>query len=244
MLHEEIRAYLKQLGFNGMLSCFDETLELNKAQHLSWSEILLSLLKSESSYRQTRSFMYRLRLAKLPQLKSLDDFDPNDLPINNEIFLKAKSLKFIEDRHNVLMIGGSGSGKTHLALGLSQAALQKNYRIRFYKFANLARALLVAGQHNYQTNLITRLQNFQLLVIDEFGYLPIDIKASPLLFELFSNLYEKTSVIMTTHLTFDEWGDIFGNTKSTKAIIDRVTHHCLLLETGNKSWRLKEGSMH
>jgi DNA replication protein DnaC len=243
MLHETIREQLKLLGFKGMLPYFDEMLELNKDQHLPWQEIFLSLLKSEMCYRQTRSFMYRLGLAKLPQLKSLDNFNLEGLPMNPEILAKTKSLTFINDHHNLLIIGGSGSGKTHLALGLAQAALQKNYRIRFYKFVNLARALLMAEQHNYQASLMARLQNFHLLIVDEFGYLPIDIKASPLLFELFSNLYEKTSILLTTHLTFDEWGDIFGNPKSTKAIIDRVTHHCLILETGNKSWRLKEGNM-
>ena len=120
-------------------------------------------------------------------------------------------------------------------------ALQNNYRIRFYKFAELARALIIAQSHNCETAFMAKLQRFDLLVIDELGYVPIDSKASPLLFELFSNLYEKVSTIITTHLTFDEWSNIFGNIKATKAIIDRFTHHCLVLETGNKSWRLKEG---
>jgi DNA replication protein DnaC len=243
MVLNTIREQLKLLGFNGMLQWFNEMIELNKEQELPPLEPFLSLLKIEMNYRQTRSFMYRLGLAKLPQLKTFDDFNLEECPINPELFSQAKSLKFIEARQNILIIGGSGSGKSHLALGLSQAALHKNYRVRFYKFIHLARDLLFAKEHNHQVRIMARLQNFHLLVIDEFGYLPVDIKASPLLFELFSNLYEKTSIVMTTHLTFDEWGDIFGYPKATKAIIDRITHHCLVLETGNKSWRLKEGKL-
>ena len=150
-------------------------------------------------------------------------------------------MKFIKDHYNILIIGGSGAGKSHLAIGLAYLALQNSYRIRFYKFAELARDLIKAQSHNYETAFMAKLQRFDLVVIDELGYLPIDPKASPLLFELFSNLYEKVSTIITTHLTFDEWPNIFGNIKATKAIIDRFTHHCLVLETGNKSWRLKEG---
>ena len=115
--------------------------------------------------------------------------------------------------------------------------------MKFYLFGDLARHLLQAKEHRYETNFMTRLQRFHLLVIDEMGYVPIDSQAGPLLFELLSKLYEKTSLIITTHLTFDEWAPFFGGgAKSSKAIIDRITHHCKILETGNISWRLKEGN--
>lgn len=239
MSHENIKEQFGALGLKGMLQYFDDMIDLKSQEE--WPQMLLSMLKSESSYRQTRSFMYKLGLAKLPQMKSIDNFDPTGLPIKIETLENAKSMKFIKDHYNILIIGGSGAGKSHLAIGLAYLALQNNYRIRFYKFAELARELITAQSHNYETAFMAKLQRFDLVVIDELGYLPIDPKASPLLFELFSNLYEKVSTIITTHLAFDEWPNIFGNIKATKAIIDRFTHHCLILETGDKSWRLKEG---
>ncbi len=240
MPYEEIKEQLEVLGLKGMLQHFDDSVSLRQ-QDQKWLQMLLSMLKNEASYRQTRSFMYKLGLAKLPQIKSIDNFNLADLPINHETLTTANSMKFIEEHYNILIIGSSGTGKSHLAIGLAHLALQNNYRIRFYKFAELARELIIAQSHNYETAFMAKLQRFNLLVIDELGYLPIDPKASPLLFELFSNLYEKVSTIITTHLTFDEWSNIFGNVKATKAIIDRFTHHCLVSETGNKSWRLKKG---
>jgi DNA replication protein DnaC len=239
MSYENIKEQLGALGLKGMLQHFEDMVDLKTPEQ--WPQTLLSMLKSEVSYRQTRSFMYKLGLAKLPQVKSMDNFDPTDLPINHETLADASNMKFVKDHYNILIIGGSGSGKSHLAIGLAHLALQSNYRIRFYKFAELSRELIIAQSHNHETAFMAKLQRFDLLVVDELGYLPIDPKACPLLFELFSNLYEKVSTIITTHLKFDEWPDIFGNVKSTKAIIDRFTHHCLVLETGNKSWRLKEG---
>lgn len=239
MSYENIKEQFGVLGLKGMLQYFNDMVDLKSQEE--WPQMLLSMLKNEASYRQTRSFMYKLGLAKLPQIKSMDNFDPTDLPIKNETLENAKSMKFIKDHYNILIIGSSGTGKSHLATGLAYLALQNSYRIRFYKFAELARDLITAQSHNYETAFMAKLQRFDVVVIDELGYLPIDPKASPLLFELFSNLYEKVSTIITTHLTFDEWSNIFGNIKATKAIIDRFTHHCLVLETGNKSWRLKEG---
>lgn len=239
MSYENIKEQLGALGLKGMLQYFNDTIDLKSQEQ--WPQMLLSMLKNEASYRQTRSFMYKLGLAKLPQMKSIDNFDLTDLPFKHETLAEANSMKFIKEHHNILIIGSSGTGKSHLAIGLAYLALQNNFRIRFYKFAELARELIIAQANNYETAFMAKLQRFDLLVIDELGYLPIDPKASPLLFELFSNLYEKVSTIITTHLMFDEWSNIFGNVKATKAIIDRFTHHCLVLETGNKSWRLKEG---
>ena len=128
-------------------------------------------------------------------------------------------------------------------LRLTHKALIDSFKVKFYLFSDLARQLLQAKENRYEQSFMERLKRFHLLVIDELGYLPIDQQAGALLFELFSKLYETTSLIITTHLTFDEWAPLFGNAKASKAIIDRITHHCVILETGNKSWRLKEGSM-
>ncbi|CAM4439855.1 MAG: IS21 family transposase ISPa36 [Legionellaceae bacterium] len=121
-------------------------------------------------------------------------------------------------------------------------AIQQEYRVRFYKFNGLARALLKAQERRYELNFMPHIQRFHLVVIDEVGYVPIEPKAGVLLFELLSNLYERTSLILTSHLNFQEWGEIFGSAKATKGVIDRLTHHCKIIDTGQQSWRLKEGS--
>ena len=242
MLHNEIRTQLTMLGFKGMLQAYNEVNELS-SQNSQWLDSFKKLLEAEITHRQTRSFMYRLGLARLPQIKTLETFKVESLSFDQSTLEQLSKCDFIKNNENVLLIGGSGTGKTHIALALAHAALQHKYRIKFYRFSQLARELSQAQEHGYDGALMRRLQNFHLLVIDELGYLPIDQKAGALLFELFSALYEKTPIIITTHLSFEEWDDIFGNKKSTKAMIDRLTHHCKILQTGNESWRLKEGSM-
>ncbi|MFI5206216.1 MAG: IS21-like element helper ATPase IstB [Candidatus Paceibacterales bacterium] len=233
---------LKTLRFNGMLTHFDELIEVAELKKMNGIEFLQQFLETEIGYRQTRSLAYRLELAKLPQMKSLDNFDCRETPLDAEHLKRLAQCQFVEHHYNLLFIGGSGSGKTHLALALAYAALQNRYRVKFYLFSDLARHLLQAKARQYEANFMARLQRFHVVVIDEMGYLPIDQQAGSLLFELFSKLYEKTSLIITTHLTFDEGAPLFGNAKTSKAMIDRITHHCTILETGNISWRLKEGT--
>lgn len=243
MQYESLRPLLKELRFNGMLAHLDESMALCEMKKMTPTELMQRLLEIEVAHRQTRSLVYRLTLAQLPQVKSLDHFEWSNTPISQEKLSPLTQCQFITQRQNLLLVGGSGTGKTHIALALAHKALQDNLRVKFYSFSDLARQLLKAKEHRYEQSIMARLQRFHLLVIDELGYLPIDQQAGALLFELFSKLYEKTSLIITTHLTFDEWAPLFGNAKASKAIVDRITHHCVILETGNKSWRLKEGTM-
>lgn len=243
MHYESLRPLLKQLRFNGMLAHFDEIMTISDTKKMTGTELMKKFLETEVSHRHTRSLIYRLELARLPQIKSLDQFDGSNTPIPEEKLKQLLECHFIIQRQNLLLIGGSGTGKSHIALALAHAALQKSFRVKFYFFSDLARQLMHAKEHSYEQSLMARLQRFHLLVIDELGYLPIDQQASSLLFEFFSKLYERTSLIITTHLTFDEWAPLFGSPKTSKAMVDRITHHCIILETGNKSWRLKEGSM-
>jgi DNA replication protein DnaC len=242
MHHDTLLPLLKTLRFNGMVSQCKEILETADIKQWNGVELLQQFLETEIAYRQTRTLRYRLDMARLPQVKSLDYFDCTDMPIQKEKLTALTECQFITEKNNLLLIGGSGTGKTHIALALAYAALQKLYRVKFYLFSDLARHLLQAKERRYETNFMARLEHYQALVIDEMGYVPIDPNAGSLLFELFSRLYERTSLIITTHLAFDEWSPLFGSAKSSKAIIDRVTHHCQILETGNTSWRLKEGN--
>ena len=243
MPYEKITTLLKTLRFNGMLSQLPEIMVAAQIKQINGIALMQQFLETEVAYRQTRSLSYRLEVAKLPQIKSLDTFDCNDTPVQQHDLNQLEQCQFVMDKSNVLLIGGTGSGKTHIALAIAYAALQKLHRVKFYLFADLARHLLKAKEHRYEANLMARLQRFELLIIDDMGYLPIDQQAGSLLFELFAKLYEKTSVIIATHLTFDEWEPLFGGSKASKVIVDRITHHCKIIETGNISWRLKEGCM-
>lgn len=241
--NEAIMTLLKTLRFNGMISQFNDIMEVAQIKQLNSIDLMKQFLETERAYRQTRSLSYRLEVARLPQIKSLDNFDYQETPIQKLQIDAFTECQFIKEKSNILLIGGTGTGKTHLSLAIAYAALQKLHRVKFYLLGDLSRQLLKAKEHRYEENFMARLQRFELLIIDDFGYLPLDQQAGTLLCELFSKLYEKTSLIIATHLTFDEWGPLFGGGKSSKMIVDRVTHHCKIVETGNISWRLKEGSM-
>lgn len=241
MEHEVITDYLSRLHLKGMLNTFiSEAKNRHEMTSDEWILFIVKLLEAELAHRQARSYAYRLELARLPQIKTLDDFDVSNVPIKPEKLTEIKECSFVPAHQNILLVGGSGTGKTHIALALAHKALQKNHRVKFFKFSELARNIVIAQEHRYEARFIGQLLRFNLLIIDEFGYLPIDQKAGALLFELFSGLYEKGSIIITTHLAFDEWPQMFVNKKLTKAVIDRITHHCHILETGNESWRVKE----
>lgn len=196
---------------------------------------LVGLLEKEQEYRKSRSLNYRIKLAQFPQIKLLADTKAANLVEALDI------AQVINNRENIFFIGGSGSAKTHLAIALAYNALEIGKKVKFYKLSQLARDLMLSAQNNNECKFISNLQRLDLLIIDELGYVPIDKRASVLLFEIFSNLYEHTSVFVTTHLKFDEWNDMFGDLKATKAIIDRLTHHCHIIETGNITYRMKGG---
>ncbi len=222
MQRDALLPLLKQLRFNGMLSHFEEIVDVAALKQWNGFEFMQRFLETEVAYRQTRSLQYRLELARLPQVKTLDQFDCSQMSFQPEQLDLLAEGEFIKNKHNLLLIGGSGSGKTHLALAIAYAALQKHFRVKFYVLSDLARQLLQAKEQRYESNLMARLQRFDALVIDEMGYFPIDPQASCLLFELFSKLYEKTSLIITTHLTFDEWAPLFGSAKASKAILTEL----------------------
>ena len=241
MLHNNIRQDLISLGYKGLLQSFDEISEIQKPS-MDFQKLFAQMIKAEVSHRQARSLAYRLDLARLPQIKLLDDFELDDLSFDQDKIDKLSSFDFIHSKENILLIGSSGTGKTHLALALGFKAINNGFRTKYYRFSDLAKELMLMNSRNQLKPLIERLKRFDLLIIDELGYLPVDVNAGSLLFELFGACYETTAIIINTHLEFNEWDELFGNKKSTKAIIDRITHHCQILETGNKSWRLKEAT--
>jgi len=227
---------LDRLGLTGMKMQLTEITNLTNEANGNANinnvyEVLKKLFEAECEYKKSRSLNYRLRIARFPTIKLLSDTSQAKLVEYIDID------KLINNHENIMLIGGSGSAKTHLAIGLAYRAIEKNYRVRFYTLNELANQLHNTKVHNYENRFMDTIKRFHLIVIDELGYVPIKAEAKFLLFELLAKLYERSSLIITTHLRFEEWGDLFGNAKATKAIIDRITHHCQIIETGNKSFR-------
>jgi DNA replication protein DnaC len=234
---KELTMLLDKLGLVGMKMQLTEGINLIKGEEDNSNNmydiygVLKKLLEAECEYKKSRSLEYRLKVARFPAIKLLSDTSQAGLIGNIDIG------NIIDKHENIILIGGSGSGKTHLAIGLGFAASQRSYRVRFYTLNELATLLLNAKAHNNESKVMESIMRFHLIIVDELGYIPIKAEARALLFELFGRLYEQTSLIITTYLRFEEWGEIFGNPKATKAIIDRITHHCRIVETGNKSFR-------
>jgi len=232
MNQNDLIPLLDELGFAGMRAHLDAVLVGCQPDQLETVCMTLKkLLVVEREHKTSRSLKYRLQLAKFPSVKLLADTSQSKLVANINV------PDMIKKHENILLIGGSGSAKTHLATGLAYVAIESGYRVKFYTLSELANRLLKAKAHNYENQFIEFVKRFHLVVIDELGYVPIDSNASPILFALFAKLYEQTSLIITTHLKFEEWGNMFGDAKATKAIIDRITHHSKIIETGNKSFR-------
>ncbi len=235
MKPNELIPLLDELDFSGMKKHINSIVDMqNPDLSVAICTLLHKLLTIELEYKKSRSLNYRLKLAKFPSVKLLEE------TIQAQLVNSINIHDIIKQHENILLIGGSGSAKTHLAIGVAYRAITYGYRAKFYTLSELASRLLKAKAHNYEAQFIESINRFQLVVIDELGYVPIDNNAAPLLFALFAKLYEHTSLIITTHLKFEEWGNMFGDAKSTKAIIDRITHHCKIIETGNKSFRNKE----
>lgn len=234
MNNNMITSLLQQLNFNGMLAHLEQQADETQSPDIE------TLLQSELAYRQARSIEYRLKLAKLPQVKQLDTFEWHAIPCPNQTLQTVKTLKFIANQENVLLMGQSGTGKTHLALGLCYQAILQGHRARYYQFNRLARALLEAKQHHYEQRLFDHLYRFKLIVVDELGYLPLEEAPLQLMLEFLANAYESVSLVITTQLPFDQWQGYFKQAHSTQTIIDRLTHRCHIIETGDQSWRLKE----
>lgn len=238
MPYREIETLFTELKLTGMLQILNE----HKTSDVSDSfyDLLENMLLTEKQERQIRSLQYRLKLSRMPTVKHLDHFNWESCQSLKRQIDHLKEGQFITEHHNLIFMGGPGSGKTHLALALGYQSIRNNYRVRFYNFRLFVEELLQLENIKNISRFTEWLKRFDCIVMDEFGYLPIDHQATTLLFQVFSELYEKTSIIITTHLSFDEWGKLFMGEKIAATIIDRITHHCHIFEMGNTSQRLKE----